>query len=605
MHFFKGGAMFRLLILCVVCLSAAAHADTRVAFVVGNSDYAHAAALRNPGNDASLIAETLTQLDFTVDLQFDQSRADLGRNLSAFVKTHKGADVMLFYFAGHGMQFDGKNYLIPVDAALASEFDIEGETISLDRVMGLMQRSAKASLVFIDACRDNPLANAFYTQNFSETRAMMTRGLAPVQNSSDGAMVVFSASPGQVAFDGEGANSIFAESLARHLGTENAEVLSLMKRVIRDVKGGTGDKQTPMVTNDLVTEIYLNLGTGGAGAALAFKQEEVIFEAAVSIGTRRTWDIYLDKYPNGNFREIALAEVARLGAIEMAEASGTEIQDDNSVEVTREVALDVESKLGLSREDNRAIQQALLDRGYDPGSADGVVGRRTRQAIADFQAFVNLPITGVITKATATALGVSLEDAEESSIALVASRNARLYDPEQLAIIETDKRLIEAAKALVGKEFVYGYHQDHLYIAVQTWRLMSPEEATRYAERAGGYLATISDARENQFIFDLVKNDQRFWHKHTRGHSTTFGPSIGLIQRPGSLEPAGGWAWVTGEPVTYQNWSPGEPGNNNNDEDFASFIWDLWPRNSNRKHGTAPQWGDLPHSPKSLVIEIE
>lgn len=593
------------LFLVLGTLPFLAQAETRVAFVVGNSAYEHSPALLNPGNDAQLLAATLRDLNFEVELLLDQPREQLGRALSGFLKTHSGADVALFYFAGHGMQFDGENYLLPVDAKLSSEFDIAGETISLNRVTELMRKSAKANLVFIDACRNNPLAETFYRENFTETRALMSRGLAPVTSPSDGTMMVFSASPGQLAYDGEGENSVFAASLAKHLPTENAEILSLMKRVIGDVKFGTGNRQSPIVTNDLVTEIYLKLGDGGAAAALTLKQEEIFFDAAQSVGTRRAWTIFLNKYPDGNFAPLAYAELERLGAVDLAQASGTRVTADNTVEVRRDVATSAETALGLTVKENTEVQQALLNRGYDAGPADGVVGQRTRRAVADFQAFLNLPSTGVITETTAKALGVEVIKPETSDRDIIASRNAKRYDPAQLAIIETDPRLIAATKAMGNKEFVYGFYDDRLYVAVQTWQLMSLEQAQSFARDAGGYLATIADSAENAFIYDMVKYDQRFWHKHTRGHSTTFGPSIGLYQLDGALEPAGGWTWVTGEPVTFMNWSPGEPSNSSNTEMFASYIWDIFPRNSARLHGTAPRWGDLPHSPKSLVIEIE
>jgi peptidoglycan hydrolase-like protein with peptidoglycan-binding domain len=232
-------------------------AETRAAFIVGNSDYQNAPSLENPVNDAKLVAETLTGLGFKVSSHLDLTRREMTSALTEFLKENEEADVTLFYFAGHGMQFEGKNYLIGTDASLKSEFDVESETLELARVVNMIERRSKAALIFIDACRDNPLADQFYRENFSETRALQTRGLAPVKTSSDGAMLVFSAAPGQVAYDGVGENSPFAKSLAKHLPSENIEVLSLMKRIIRDVKVETGDRQVPMVTNDLTTEIYL------------------------------------------------------------------------------------------------------------------------------------------------------------------------------------------------------------------------------------------------------------------------------------------------------------------------------------------------------------
>lgn len=597
--------MTRLFILAFLLLPLAATAQTRAAFVVGNAAYDNAQPLANPARDARLIGETLEGLGFAVETHFDLTRAGLTRALGAFLKTHENAEVTLFYFAGHGMQFEGRNYLVGTDAVLASEFDVEAEALALDRVVAMLERRSKAALVFVDACRDNPLADRFYRENFSQTRALMTRGLAPVKSASDGAMLVFSAAPGQVALDGQGENSPFAAALARHLPTENIEVLSLMKRVIRDVKLETGEAQTPTVTNDLTTEIYLRLGEGGTGAALALQQEEKIFEAAAAIGSARAWDLYLARFPDGAFREMALAERERLTASEMAAASGSEVVAGGRIAVTREVAAAEEAKLGLGREDNRAVQAALNARGYNAGAEDGIVGRGTRKAVADFQAAVGLPSTGVITAATAERLGLELASAEEGTGVIVASANARRYDPDQLALIEDDPRLIKAARALEGKEFVYGLFGGNLYIAVLTWRWTRIEEARRLAAQAGGYLATLTSEAENDFAFSLIAQDDRFWKFHSQHRSTRFGPTFGLYQLPNSKEPAGGWVWATNEPVTFTNWLPGSPINAGGNASYAAFIWDIWPREPTNADFAANTWHDFSEATPSLLIEID
>ena len=219
------------LILCLL-VPISAFADTRAAFVVGNSAYSNAPKLANPVRDAHLVADTLRSLDFIVTQKNDLTRDGFARALSDFIRKNKNADVTLFYFAGHGMQYDGQNYLVGTDARLQSELDIDSETVELSKVVELLERNSKATLVYVDACRDNPLATDFYRRNFSETRALETRGVARVRLRTDGSMLVFAAAPGQVAYDGEGRNSPFARALARHLPTEGAEILSLTKRII-------------------------------------------------------------------------------------------------------------------------------------------------------------------------------------------------------------------------------------------------------------------------------------------------------------------------------------------------------------------------------------
>lgn len=238
-------------------MASPAFAESRAAFIVGNSHYENTRPLPNPTRDADLVASTLRALNFDVSLHHDLTRAGFAEALSDFLNENADVDVTFFYYAGHGIQFDGDNYLLGTDASLRSEFDIASETIALNDVVEVLERRSKAALVFVDACRDNPLARSFFQANFPQTRSVDTRGLAPMQSTFDGTMLVFAASPGQVAYDGDGSNSPFTLALARHLPAENVEVLSLMKRVIRDVRNLTGGLQNPTVTNDLSTDVYL------------------------------------------------------------------------------------------------------------------------------------------------------------------------------------------------------------------------------------------------------------------------------------------------------------------------------------------------------------
>ena len=407
------------------------------------------------------------------------------------------------------------------------KFDIEAEALDLERIVSMRERSSRAALVFVDACRNNPLADRFYSENYSETRALMTRGLAPVKTSHAGSMLTFSASPGQVAYDGDG-NSPFAKALAANLPAENVEVLSLMKRVIRDVKLATKDQQTPLVTNDLTQEIYLNLSADGEGNKVALAQEKAMFDAAVSIGGMRAWDLYFKRYPDGFFKELALSERDRLEVAELAEASGldvSEIDTTKPIAIAREVAQSAEQLLGLTKDDAKLVQQALNDRGYNAGAVDGAIGTGTRKAIADFQAAVQLPSTGVVTKATADALGIELANAEQSSTSIISSRNARKYDPAQLALIEDDKRLIKAAEVLKNFEYTYGFFEGRIYLGVLTWG-KDWYFAKALAEQAGGHLATIAGNAENEFLFGLFRQDDRMMQRLDDGQLN--GPWIGL-----------------------------------------------------------------------------
>src|SRR5262249_40776274 len=149
------------LVLCVLMAPALAalpaQAATRVALVVGNSSYQSVAPLPNPVHDAADIATSLERLGFSVTLASDLDKGAFDRAIRDFSKALKGAEVALFFYAGHGMQVNGTNYLIPVDALLAEEADLYFEAIDLNLVIGLMEQTVPVSLVFLDACRDNPM----------------------------------------------------------------------------------------------------------------------------------------------------------------------------------------------------------------------------------------------------------------------------------------------------------------------------------------------------------------------------------------------------------------------------------------------------------------
>jgi uncharacterized caspase-like protein len=251
-------SMLKNLITCLAGIGAllltlhAAAAEKRVALVIGNSAYQHTAPLRNPSNDATDMAAKLRELGFDVIDGIDLTKAEMESRIRTFADKLVGSDVGLFYYAGHGLAVDGKNFLAPVDAALKSEADVDFETVELNLVLKQMERSSRLSLVFLDACRNNPLATNLATSSRS---LAVARGLARVEKAV-GMMIAFSTRPEDVALDGEGRNSPFTGALLRHISDEGESVNDVMIEVRNDVLKATDGKQVPWENSSLTGQFF-------------------------------------------------------------------------------------------------------------------------------------------------------------------------------------------------------------------------------------------------------------------------------------------------------------------------------------------------------------
>ncbi|KAB2851060.1 MAG: hypothetical protein F9K44_02885 [Hyphomicrobiaceae bacterium] len=230
----------------------AAQPEKRVALVIGNSAYRHSPTLKNPGNDAAAVTNTLKSLGFTVISGIDLNFGSLATTVRDFSRELDGASVALFYYAGHGLQVAGVNYLVPVDAKLAQEIDLSFETLQLDAVLSLMGRVKGTKIVLLDACRDNPLAASLARSLPSSRNIGIGKGLANMR-AEPGMFIAFATEPGNVAFDGDGKHSPFTEALLKHLPTPDTDLQSMMRRVRADVIQSTGRRQTPWESSSLTS----------------------------------------------------------------------------------------------------------------------------------------------------------------------------------------------------------------------------------------------------------------------------------------------------------------------------------------------------------------
>jgi uncharacterized caspase-like protein len=292
----------------------AAFAGKRVALVVGISEYKQVPQLPNPARDADAVATLFRNAGFDrVEEKRNPGIAELRRAIRDLAATAQDADVAVVYYAGHGMEVDGINYLVPADARLASDFDIEDETISLDRVLRSLDGARRLKLVILDACRDNP-----FTTKMKRTLASrgIGRGLAKVEPTMSDTLVAFAAKAGAVASDGEGQNSPFATALVRHLAEPGLDLRIAFGRVRDDVLKSTGNRQEPFVYGSLGGETVALVPRAADPEAEA----RVDYELAAQVGTRETWDAFLAKHPTGFFANLARGQTLKLEAAQQSRA---------------------------------------------------------------------------------------------------------------------------------------------------------------------------------------------------------------------------------------------------------------------------------------------
>jgi hypothetical protein len=245
------------LLTWVACPSA--NAESRVALVIGNAAYTNAPALANPANDAKGVADALKNLGFAVILGVDLDKANFEKSLRAFTRELATADTGLLFYAGHGLQVGGHNYLVPVDAALAVERDLDFEAIRLDFILKQMEldRDGKTNIIFLDACRDNPLARNL-ARTMGTRSTAVAQGLAEVKTGV-GTFIAYSTQPGNVALDGSGTNSPFAAALSQRVLEPGQPLTSIMIKVRNDVLAATRGQQVPWDHSALTGEFFFQL----------------------------------------------------------------------------------------------------------------------------------------------------------------------------------------------------------------------------------------------------------------------------------------------------------------------------------------------------------
>lgn len=235
---------------------AAAAAERRVALIIGNSAYAFASPLRNPVNDAKALAKALRGLSFSeVREAYDVNLADFGKALKEFGDLAAGADWAIIYYAGHGIEVGGVNYLIPVDARLEQQAHVEDEAMPLTRLLSKVTAASKMQLVILDACRNNPFVGKMKRTGRGDTRSL-GRGLASIEPES-GVLVAYAARDGTTALDGDASeNSPYAEALVKHIAEPGLEISLLFRKVRDEVLAKTSKQQEPFTYGSLPAQPF-------------------------------------------------------------------------------------------------------------------------------------------------------------------------------------------------------------------------------------------------------------------------------------------------------------------------------------------------------------
>jgi uncharacterized caspase-like protein len=293
-----------------------ASAERRVALVIGNSAYRSVPSLPNTTNDASAMTSLFTKAGFDVV----ESHTNLGvlefkRSVRDFLNTARDADIAVVYYAGHGIEIQGTNFLIPVDAKLASDYDADDEAVSLDRVIWALQPVRMLRLIILDACRDNPFIGKM--QRTVAVRAVSS-GLATIDPTNSNTLIAYAAKAGSTSADGGGKNSPFTAALVKYLTEPGLDIRIALGRVRDEVLKSTGNMQEPFVYGSLggqaISLVPAPQERNATPAVANPNEVQRDYEFAERVGTRAVWESFLAAHKTGFYAELARAQIARLAA---------------------------------------------------------------------------------------------------------------------------------------------------------------------------------------------------------------------------------------------------------------------------------------------------
>jgi uncharacterized caspase-like protein len=355
--------LFVLLIFATWLGCGSAHADKRVALVIGNSAYKSVPRLTNPVHDATIVAAMFKQVGFDeVTTRLDLDANDMRKALREFSARARDAEVAVIYYAGHGMEMDGNNYLIPTDAVLQTDGDVLDETVQLDRVLFAVEPARQLRLIILDACRDNPFAK---TMKRTIASRGVGRGLAKVEPNTPNTMIAFAAKAGSTASDGDSQNGPFARALVDNLPKPGLDLRLAFGYVRDEVLKNTGYQQEPYVYGSLGGDRVSLVPAPPKPADTGPQpnpQDGVRrdYELALQLGTRDAWNAFLSQYPDGFYANLARGQLNKIAAEQagVAAAEKARLAEQERARLAAEGAKQAEQAKAAA--EARAADQARL-----------------------------------------------------------------------------------------------------------------------------------------------------------------------------------------------------------------------------------------------------
>jgi uncharacterized caspase-like protein len=397
-RFFKSKHLLLGFVLSLALVCQPAQAAKRVAFVLANSAYQNAPQLANPVNDGALIAATLKEAGFdVVDSRHDLSALETRRALRDFSDSARDADIAVVYYAGHGLEVDGSNYLVPVDAKLERDSDVYDEAFSLDRILLAVEPAKRLRLVILDACRDNPFDK---TMRRSVASRGLGRGLAKIEPASPNRLVAYSAKAGSTAQDGDGKNSPFTVALSGHLTTPGLDIRKALGFVRDDVLKATGNRQEPFVYGSLggddVALVPAPVAAASAAPSASNGQSDVRrdYELALQVGNQAALKAFLAQYPDGFYAKLARLQLDKLAADEARAAETAAEADRKPLDVAvanpapaPERSASPAAPGPSAAELAKSVQAELRRVGCLATDADGDWNRASQRSLAQFNRY--------------------------------------------------------------------------------------------------------------------------------------------------------------------------------------------------------------------------